>query len=193
MSALEPPITSPEESKRWRPEIHGWSEDILPWYDKRAEELPDGARCVEIGVLHGRSIIRLAERLVALGKTHCELTGIDLWADRGNREACFQNLAHRTSGAARQLIHLVEGDSVESAMRFADGVLELVFIDANHTKPAVSRDVPAWMRKVKLGTGILSGHDYGAKEHPGVKEAVDLFLPTVFVDGSVWWTRRNWT
>jgi hypothetical protein len=77
---------SPEESLAYRPEIKGWSEDILPWYRKIAPHVaaaraysPDRlivtsspayvARIavVEVGVFRGRSLIFLAEELGKLG------------------------------------------------------------------------------------------------------------------------------
>jgi hypothetical protein len=54
----------------WRPDIRGWSYDILPWYEKRAEELRDGSDIVEVGVYHGRSLLFLAEKLWEQGALH---------------------------------------------------------------------------------------------------------------------------
>lgn len=49
--------------------------------------------------------------------------------------------------------------SVEAAKQFADGSLDLVFIDAAHEYEDVCLDIKAWHKKVRPG-GYLSGHDY---------------------------------
>jgi len=62
---------------------------------------------------------------------------------------------------------------------FADGVFDFVYIDANHEKNAVYKDLVNWYPKVKSG-GIFSGHDYiNIKDEIndfGVKDAVDEFF-----------------
>lgn len=47
----------------------------------------------------------------------------------------------------------------ESAARiFKDGILDLVFIDADHSYGSIKQDIELWLPKVKAG-GILCGHD----------------------------------
>lgn len=53
----------------------------------------------------------------------------------------------------------------------ADGSLDFVFIDADHSAPAVADDIARWHAKVRPG-GWLGGHDYSQK-FPGVIQAVD--------------------
>jgi len=86
----------------------------------------------------------------------------------------------------------VHGDSAGSAAGFADGSVDLVFVDADHAEAAVARDLAAWAPKLRPG-GILCGHDYGARRHPGVARAVDRFARErgcrVRVEADrVWWT-----
>jgi len=52
---------------------------------------------------------------------------------------------------------------------------DLVFIDADHYYEDVKIDLEAWYSLVK-GGGIICGHDYEARWHPGVKKAVDEFF-----------------
>jgi len=66
----------------------------------------------------------------------------------------------------------LRGDSVEMAAEVMDGMLDFAFIDADHSEDAVSRDIAAWLPKVRSG-GILTGHDYDNPLHVGVKPAVD--------------------
>jgi len=82
-------------------------------------------------------------------------------------------------------------DSVKGAERFADGELDFVFIDGDHTYGGVKEDLAAWYPKVRPG-GFFGGHDYG-DVCEGVKRAVDEFSKatgsTISVgEGSVWWT-----
>src|SRR5271169_306540 len=48
--------------------------------------------------------------------------------------------------------------SAEAAAAIADGMLDLVFIDADHGYRAIRDDIAAWRAKVRVG-GILCGHD----------------------------------
>lgn len=99
-----------------------------------------------------------------------------------------------SSLAQRDRVRFVQGWSDESARLFPDESFELVFIDADHSEEWVRRDVAAWLPKVKRG-GVIAGHDYGSRNWPGVKRAVDsLFAdhphPIHLEANKVWWTRR---
>jgi hypothetical protein len=61
--------------------------------------------------------------------------------------------------------------SVEAASLIADNSLDIAFLDANHYKPAVAKDLPTWWPKIRKG-GIFACHDYG-EAHPELMEAVD--------------------
>jgi hypothetical protein len=62
---------------------------------------------------------------------------------------------------------------------FPDYTFDFVYIDANHEKNAVYKDLVNWYPKVKSG-GIFAGHDYiNIKDEIndfGVKDAVDEFF-----------------
>ena len=68
-------------------------------------------------------------------------------------------------------IHVIRMDSEDAAKMFPDGYFDLVFIDADHYYEAVKADIPIWLPKVRKG-GILAGHDFGCRRHPGVEKAV---------------------
>ena len=185
------------ESEAWHPELDGWSDDILPFYRRVAEELPDGAWCAEIGVFHTRSLRFLASEGVRLGKLGLRLYGVDLspldvsqWAPvaadtRADDWGTLLTNLCAAPAAERQLIHTVRATSVQAARMFDAWALYVAFIDGTHTKPAVTEDLAAWMPKVKPG-GLLCGHDYGAAE--GVTAAVDGAIPRaqLVVEGTVW-------
>ncbi len=62
-------------------------------------------------------------------------------------------------------------DSVAGSRIFPDGVLDLVFLDADHRYEAVRADLAAWVPKVRAG-GIVACHDYDTDQFPGVTQAV---------------------
>ena len=53
----------------------------------------------------------------------------------------------------------VEKLSMEAVSDFADGSLDMVYIDGNHRSPFVDDDIREWTKKVRPG-GIVSGHDF---------------------------------
>tara|TARA_B100000424_G_C22863466_1_gene460053 strand:+ start:198 stop:839 length:642 start_codon:yes stop_codon:yes gene_type:complete len=57
--------------------------------------------------------------------------------------------------------------------QIADKSLDAVFLDADHSYEAVSKDLPFWWNKLKVG-GWLLGDDYNSC-HPGTTQAVDEF------------------
>jgi predicted O-methyltransferase YrrM len=73
-------------------------------------------------------------------------------------------------------------DSALAAARFDDASLDAVFIDADHSEEAVTRDIAAWLPKVKRG-GVIAGHDV---DQFGVAKAVSKILPTATVVGRCW-------
>ena len=94
----------------------------------------------------------------------------------------FERWKMRTEAAIaqhRRRCTLLQMPSVDAAKTLRDGVLDWVYIDANHAYTHVLNDLRAWIPKVKPG-GLVAGHDYldrrPTKESPvdyGVREAVD--------------------
>jgi len=80
-------------------------------------------------------------------------------------------------------------DSVEAAAR-VDGLLDFAFIDADHSRAGVERDIAAWLPLIRPG-GWIGGHDYGHPLFPGVREAVDAaFGERVETDADRTWFVR---
>lgn len=171
----------------WRPEVHGWSSDILPYYERLARELPDGSVVVEVGAYKGRSILFLAEQLRSAGKHRCTLFAVDPWADPMDKKAFDRNLKKM---AGSSLVTPLQMTSMQAAGYLEGKGVEcdLVFIDGLHDYESVKQDICAWRRLVKPG-GTLAGHDYwNWGQHEGVGRAVDEAFPGVVTCSSVWHT-----
>lgn len=72
-------------------------------------------------------------------------------------------------------------ESLNVVDQFKDESLDFVFLDGDHSYETVSKEIPAWLTKVKVG-GWIGGHDYGNR-CGDVKSAVDDFFD--FVEKSV--------
>jgi len=88
-------------------------------------------------------------------------------------------------------LHIVKTTSLKASQLFEEEYFDLVFIDAGHQYQSVVEDINAWLPLVKK-EGVLSGHDYGARHYPGVKEAVDeIFGDKVTVIDTVWFVTKR--
>lgn len=86
----------------------------------------------------------------------------------------------------------IKTTSIDASFDFADGEVDVVYIDALHRYDAVKADITAWFPVVKNG-GWLCGHDYDEQRFPGVVKAVNERFPrsevTTFPDTS--WVVRS--
>jgi len=75
---------------------------------------------------------------------------------------------------------IIRDDSAAAAVRFADGSIDAVFIDADHRYERCLADIDAWEPKVRPG-GWLVGHDY---DMPSVRRAVEvrIYDPVILPD-----------
>ncbi len=76
---------------------------------------------------------------------------------------------------------ILRNTSEEASVHVPDGVLDFVFLDADHSYEGVISDIKLWAPKVRAG-GILCGHDYGMEQwFPkwGVTKAVNEFAASI--------------
>jgi hypothetical protein len=161
----------------------------------------------EIGVAEGGFSFML------LGHWPGKLHMIDCWEHipEGYHDGCnvptahqewrFQHVTERAKKyGGRAIIH--RAFSLDAVKLFKPGQLDFVYLDGNHSYPAISADLEAWYPIVKPG-GVFSGHDYlDGDPDPGgphsgdygVKQAVTEFAAkhnlTVNVipeDWPSWW------
>ena len=147
---------------------------------------PGAAVVVEIGVYVGRLSRRLLEAHPGIF-----LHMVDPWAPTGSaayietndERALSDEREHMLAlGTALTAVRPYQGrytiqrmTSEQASSLYADGSLDLVFIDGDHSYEGCSTDIRLWWPKVKIG-GILGGHDYRTDKNFGVIRAVHEFI-----------------
>jgi len=163
----------------------------------------------EIGVFRGFFAMFLLRSLPNIQTYYC----VDPWelypdhlktlqrnsAERSsNHENVFRQFQHRTKQWKNKIV-VVRKLSQDALVDVADGSLDWVFIDANHSYPYSREDIIGWSKKVKVG-GLISGHDFRdmgkrkgvVREVPfGVGKAVRELVPEFEVEGNTWYTFKE--
>ena len=148
----------------------------------------------ELGVSGGRFTFFLCGimqdmKMIAVdlwqGMPQRDVDGAETYEGRGH-EQFYEQFKHisETYFPGRVLIRRM--DTVEAAKTVPDGILDLVFIDADHTEAGCSADIDAWYPKIRRG-GLICGHDYN---WPSVRRAVESRFGSeidVFPSDNVWW------
>jgi predicted O-methyltransferase YrrM len=154
--------------------------------------LPHVRRYVEVGSYEGGSILALALRFA---NRDIDFYSVESFA--GNFDGTMDG--HRLPSRAAYLanlarfpslrVHYVPGDSAGAAALFADGSVDMLFIDACHETEAVLRDIDAWRTKLAPGA-VIAGDDYG---WPSVADAVGQRFTGVNVSpsGCVWYVEAG--
>lgn len=94
-----------------------------------------------------------------------KLYSIDPWkAYRGYRDHIDQKELNQLYREARVRLKpynckIIRKFSLNAVRDFADGSLDFVYIDGNHSFLNIVHDIIEWSKKIKVG-GIVSGHDY---------------------------------
>jgi hypothetical protein len=175
-------------------EIPGWfNEEWL--YDRMIDGASLNATFVEVGCWLGKSTAYCAGRIRERGKA-ITFYAVDTWLGSPNEPAMVEAVA-RAGGSVYELfranmeaagvmetIRTLRLPSVAAATLFANGSVDFVFIDADHTSEAVQADIAAWRPKIRSG-GILAGHDWNT--YSSVQQAVTAMLGRDFsVEGNCW-------
>ena len=87
----------------------------------------------------------------------------------------------------KDIITLHKDYSWKLVDKFEDNSMDLIYIDGEHTKEDVTRDLKLYLPKLKKG-GIIAGHDYH-EVWPGVKDAVNKLVggPEMVYEDTSWW------
>lgn len=157
----------------------GWE----PLYADMVQRYPGGT-FVELGSWKGRSTAFLGVEAINAG-TGIRIYAVDVWSDDisggakktmleqgldGN--ALYTRFMENVAPVASAIVPM-RMTTTQAASNFADGSVDFVFIDADHSYDAVKQDIHTWLPKVKDG-GVLAGHDYGwaGSVRRGVHDAI---------------------
>jgi predicted O-methyltransferase YrrM len=118
----------------------------------------------EIGSWKGMSTVILAK---SIAPYQGKVFAVDHW--KGSEGVIHHEIAKKIDifqifrenisyFGVENLVYPLIMDSLTAASIFADEILDLVFIDADHRYEFVKKDILAWLPKIKKG-GIICGHD----------------------------------
>jgi predicted O-methyltransferase YrrM len=153
--------------------------DELIWIYSRSCEAPPGGVIVEIGSYRGRSAAAWYQGIQGRGTLYC----IDPW-DAAYPEGLPSDYEifktqMKMMGYAPTVLRM---SSMEAALLFDDGSLDIVFIDGNHAE--VGLDIDRWLPKLKP-MGLLCGHDW--RRGRALEGEILARLPdAMLVTGSIW-------
>lgn len=183
----------------WR-DVPGWFNERSDLYDEAALTAPPGSCLVEVGVAFGRSLLYLADRVRATGRTDVRVVAVDPWVPypehhflyvpypgmpEGERRmyeytrhhgTVYQAFMHNLHDTGLdQFVDVLRMPSVEAAKMFARPP-HFVFIDGWHTYEHVKADLDAWWSCAGgAGPEWMAGDDYNPGDEtnfPGVWKAV---------------------
>lgn len=162
--------------------IQGWF-DFSHLYNEQLDRVTGPATFVEVGSWLGRSTAYFAEEIKRRYKP-VTLYAVDTWKGTPGEAAMsptvtaaggdlFDTWQKNISRAGvLDYVKPIQAASVDAACQFADGSIDFVFIDGDHSREAVAADLRAWWPKLKPGA-IMAGHDI---DGPGVRRSVDEFF-----------------
>lgn len=153
-------------------EVRGW---LSEREGRRLAELAEGKRVLEIGAFAGRSTICMAQVAASVDVID-PLDGRATPTPCDHSDELVANLKRYKIGAK---IHC--GTTEEMAPTLDEQSFDLVFIDGDHSLPAVQLDIKESLRLLKPG-GVLAFHDYGTAKDPAVAIAVNELL----AEGAEW-------
>jgi SAM-dependent methyltransferase len=150
-------------------DVGGW---LTEAEGRELERLAEGRRVLEVGSYLGRSTVCLA-------RTAAHVVAVDPFdgratpAPRATFDAFLANL--RRYGVEAKVRPRVGTFAEVAPDHLAPGYFDLVFIDADHRREAVTEDIRLALPLLAPG-GLLAFHDYGRPKDPGVRQAVDAEL-----------------
>ncbi len=151
---------------------------------------------VEIGSWKGCSTKVITQQVA---KTGGLLYCVDDWKGSGNADtldtANREDVFNVFRDNMKELNHwcnirVLMMTSLEAARIFQDGIVDFIFLDADHSYEHVKEDILMWLPKLKLH-GIFTGHDL---DHSGVKRAVDEIFGNVYVQiphSRIWYYKKE--
>lgn len=162
-------------------QIEGWF-NYESVYSQIVAKIPNNSHVVEIGCWRGKSSTFLAVEIINSGK-RIKLDCVDTWKGSSEHNLDSESAQEelyisflKNIEPVRDVINPIRTTSLWAVSLYKDESLDFVFIDASHDYDNVSKDIAAWIPKVKKG-GILAGHDYAEGTWDGVVKAVNDYFP----------------
>ncbi len=152
-------------------------EEEVVLLQQEAAKVPENGVIVEVGSFKGKSTVSLA----GASKQSVVVYAVDTWDNRamGTSEKpgdIFPEFLANVKEFGGRIVPL-RGESQEIGKRWNGHVvfnrIDLLFIDADHSEPAVYADLTTWIPFVKVG-GTLLMHDY--TENCGVRPAFEKYF-----------------
>ena len=171
--------TSQVGKHRWL-NIQGWfAGDKV--FDEQISRVSDGGIFVELGAWKGRGTCYAAGRIQESGKD-IKLFAVDNFLGSPTEDEHLKDY-ERANGKlydtfARNVepfgdvIVTVKKDTAEAAAQFADASVDFIYVDADHRRENVAKDLAAWWPKLKPD-GVMAGDDW---DWTGVNSAVKDFF-----------------
>lgn len=152
---------------------------------------------VDMGFKVGAEIgVYKAEYTVKLCRVGLKMYAVDPWQayeEYNYPKRDFQKRQDFLFGHAQRVLApypdvvFVRKFSMDAVKDFADGSLDFVYIDANHSFKHVTEDICEWSKKVRKG-GVISGHDFRDDDSHDVRYVLEGYtkaakIPQWFVLG----------
>lgn len=170
--------------------VPGWL-DYENIYRAAVARATSGELFVELGCLYGRSACFMASEIRSSGKK-IRFDAVDRWTIKVGKfpkgqptppaveKICaagggmFEVFNYYVGACGfSDIINPIRAVSPDAASLYHGESIDFLWIDADHTAPAVAADLKAWWPKIKLG-GIMAGHDFHCFE--GVRLSVNRFF-----------------
>lgn len=180
----------------------GWFSSLdIQVYSDLLSSLPMNSNVAEIGVWKGRSLCSVAQ-IIKDRRLHVwaidtfdgtdttpeEKETLAVEAGQTDIKAIFEK--NINSFGLTPYITIIKGSSFDTHALFKNGFFDLIFLDADHTYDAVTKDIINWNPKIKRG-GTFSGHDISWKS---VESAVIKNFGNDFnyvIGANIWWVPQQ--
>ena len=144
--------------------IEGWC-NFYDLYQEMVRRFPSGSHFVEVGSWKGHSAAFMAVEIVNSGKD-IRFDIVDIMTesiplqDVPDRVEIFQKRYMEIcyNLAPVPYVNIIPKASTEASAMYKDGILDFVYIDADHHYKNIVQDIKCWLPKVKYN-GVIAGHD----------------------------------
>jgi len=178
---------------------------MLHYHSRRAqiaEFLPRGAVGAEIGVFRGQFSHPLGKatspkRLYLIDPWWTLGHDVYPWRPNVSTRGAHQSTLDRMRWwIDRDIVTVLVRRSQDALAEMADAHLDWAYLDSSHDYEETLVELELLTRKVKP-EGVISGHDFNTRRHPGVYRAITQFLherpdyKLCYLDNHGQWAIRN--